>query len=316
MEKSNISKKILVVDDEEIVVFYLADIFKRKGYNVFAAQDGEKALDLIKKEFPDLVLLDMKLPKVDGLEILKVLRQDHPKTSVIVMTAYDSEYKKRMDEIGYEALFVKPLQINELKEKVEYFLTPGISITRKKFDTTLTEQQKEIYKEAVSGIELKDVIPKARILILEPGRFLGNLLQEYLSNRELCQADYTIKLTEEGELIFLEQIAESFKPDFILFDIICMGLYSDYSLRLMNLPEPPKEIILFGDPKIRLEEVDVLIKRGVKFIETPLIEKGDPSKNIIELTSKESAEKLNSAIKESCLKYGLFYKKEEKNGNC
>lgn len=314
MEKEDISKKILVVDDEEAVVSYIADAFKRKGYNVFVAQDGQLALDLIKKELPNLVLLDMKLPKVDGLEVLKELRQNHPKTSVIVMTAYDAEYKKRMDEIGYEALFVKPLQIDELKEKVEYLLSQDIAIPRKKLDTAVVEKQRETQQPFISDIEAKDVIPQARILILEPGRFLGSLLQEYLSNQELCHADYTIKFTEEGELAFLKQVTKSFQPDVILFDIICMGLYSNYSFDLMNLPSPPKEIILFGDPKIKLEEVDTLIKRGVKFIETPLIDKGGAFKNIVELTSREAVDKLNNAIRETCLKYGL-YKKERINGN-
>jgi two-component system response regulator (stage 0 sporulation protein F) len=308
------SKKILVVDDEELVVSSIADMFKSKGYNVFMAQDGEMALDLIKKELPDLVLLDMKLPKVDGLEILRVLRQDYPKTSVIVMTAYDAEYKQSMDSIGYEALFVKPLQIDELKEKVEYFLNQDIPISEKKSDIPVIESQRQPKVTSRPNIDTKDIIPQARILIIELRHFLGDLLKQYLSCKELSKVDYTIRLIEEGELMLLEDVTKSFKPDIVLFDIFHMGLYSDYCLKSMNLSNPPKEIILFGDPKIKLEEVDTLIERGTKFIETPLIDKGEGFKNIVELTSKEAVDKLSSAIKETCLKYGL-YKKEEAHGN-
>ena len=89
---------ILIVDDQVELTKILGEYFRvKKGYNVLTATDGKVALNVIREQTPELVLLDMKLPSVNGLEILKILRKDYPGTKVIVMTAYDTEFKKEID---------------------------------------------------------------------------------------------------------------------------------------------------------------------------------------------------------------------------
>ncbi|MCX5704167.1 MAG: hypothetical protein NT066_06745, partial [Candidatus Omnitrophica bacterium] len=93
---------------------------------------------------------------------------------------------------------------------------------------------------------------------------------------------------------------KKFKPDIILFDVALVGMLGEFGLTLMKMPEPPKEIILFGDPAVKWEEAEALIKRGTKFIEMP----ADLHDNAYPIN--DTIQRLNDAVREVCLKYGLF----------
>jgi two-component system, NtrC family, response regulator AtoC len=83
-------EKILIVDDETIMRNFLIETFKRKGMEVYSANDGREALNLIRKTTFDLVITDMNMPGLTGLEVLNKLKEISPKTIVIVITAYGS----------------------------------------------------------------------------------------------------------------------------------------------------------------------------------------------------------------------------------
>ena len=82
------SPRILVVDDEEDVREILKDRLQMYGYEVSTAADGVKALEKVEELSPELVLLDIRLPKLDGMEVLSRMRSKHPETLVIIITAY------------------------------------------------------------------------------------------------------------------------------------------------------------------------------------------------------------------------------------
>lgn len=119
------SKTVLLVDDETIVV----DIAKRKldtlGYNVLTANDGEQAMELLKTTQPDLIVLDVQMPKMNGYEFLTELRKHlNPavaSTPVIVVTAY-AETNPIFVRHGIKAYLLKPLKLQELLDKVQEFL--------------------------------------------------------------------------------------------------------------------------------------------------------------------------------------------------
>jgi DNA-binding response OmpR family regulator len=293
-------KKILIVDDEKMLVDILAGYFgKEKGYIVFTAEDGERAEQIIKREDLDLVLLDMKLPKVDGIEVLKLLREHYPKTKVITMTTYDVKYKKKMDEIGYDYFFMKPLTICDLQDKIEELLALGVSAR--------PERPKETSKESeVVSSEKEKGIPKAKLLIIEPRDNIAALLRDFFQDQSLSTGNYTVS---NLHIHNIEAIRE-FKPDIVLYDIIQIGTFSEFASQLMQLENPPKEIILFGDPSFRWEEVDALIERGMKYIQTPLEVKGKSSflEDEFGLPSKETVQKLSTSVKNVCLKYGFIEK--------
>jgi DNA-binding response OmpR family regulator len=83
--------KILVVDDEREILDLLTDHLEDEGYAVSQAVDGEQALEGARREPPDLVLLDITIPGVNGLEVLRRLRRDHPRIPVIMITGIEDE---------------------------------------------------------------------------------------------------------------------------------------------------------------------------------------------------------------------------------
>jgi len=84
-------KKILIVDDELQIREMLYDLFLKKGYKIFTAPGGEEAIEIIKKENPDAVLLDIKMPKMDGIETLKKARELGFKNKILMLTNMDDE---------------------------------------------------------------------------------------------------------------------------------------------------------------------------------------------------------------------------------
>jgi len=109
-------KTLLVVDDEEGIRRVLREFFNRKGYKVFEAGDGEEALRLIHTEKVSVVLLDMILPGMDGLETLKRLLEINPKLGVVMTTAVqDDEKVKKAIELGAYSYVLKPFDFMYLK---------------------------------------------------------------------------------------------------------------------------------------------------------------------------------------------------------
>ena len=80
-------KKVLIVDDQYGIRVLLHEVLDKEGYTIFQAPNGVTALQIVKDEKPDLVLLDMKIPGMDGLEILRHIRSIERYTTVIMMTA-------------------------------------------------------------------------------------------------------------------------------------------------------------------------------------------------------------------------------------
>ncbi|RJP29196.1 MAG: response regulator [Candidatus Omnitrophota bacterium] len=289
-------KKILIVDDEKLVTETLAGMLQLRGYQVLQAFDGETALARLKDSAPDLVLLDMKLPGIDGLEVLKTIRKDYPGMFVVVTTGYDSQYKKKVDQIGSDGFFVKPVLVSDIKEKIEALFSKGAAPTIGS-KTTATLDKEPVVNE--KDLPEDKIIPKAKILLIEPREMLVGLLEEYFSNKECTQAEYEIKwfgMVEDAK--HLDSI-HHFQPDIILFDVALVGLFGEFAASLMDFPYPPKEIILFGDPAMKWEEADNLIKRGLAYVATPL----DPK---YMLPDKEILEKLSDSLKRACIKHKLY----------
>ncbi|ASR49621.1 response regulator [Paenibacillus kribbensis] len=109
-------KKVLIVDDQNGIRILLMEVFGSEGYETFQAANGKIALEIVEKEPPDLVLLDMKIPGMDGLEILKHLKAMNPDIKVIMMTAYgELDMIKEATELGALMHFTKPFDIDEMR---------------------------------------------------------------------------------------------------------------------------------------------------------------------------------------------------------
>ncbi|KRK48508.1 response regulator [Secundilactobacillus kimchicus] len=112
-------KKILVVDDERPITDIMKFNLNKEGYDVAVASDGEEALKLVESEKPDLIVLDLMLPKVDGLEVARQVRMKHD-TPIIMVTAKDSEIDKVLGlELGADDYVTKPFSNRELVARIK-----------------------------------------------------------------------------------------------------------------------------------------------------------------------------------------------------
>ncbi|EKQ06957.1 two-component response regulator [Lacticaseibacillus casei A2-362] len=113
------AKKILVVDDEKPISDIVKFNLDKEGYDVVTACDGEEALKKVEAESPDLILLDLMLPKIDGLEVARQIRKEHD-TPIIMLTAKDSEIDKVLGlELGADDYVTKPFSNRELVARVK-----------------------------------------------------------------------------------------------------------------------------------------------------------------------------------------------------
>ncbi|UFJ40204.1 response regulator [Brevibacillus humidisoli] len=112
-------KKILVVDDQYGIRILLYEVLGKEGYSTFQAANGKQALEIVQKESPHLVILDMKIPGMDGIEILKHIKTIDKDIKVIMMTAYgELDMIKEATELGALTHFTKPFDIDELRHAV------------------------------------------------------------------------------------------------------------------------------------------------------------------------------------------------------
>lgn len=124
-------KKVLIVDDQNGIRILLMEVFSGEGYKTFQASNGKLALEIVKQESPDLVLLDMKIPGMDGLEILKRVKEINRDIKVIMMTAYgELDMIKEATELGALMHFTKPFDIDEMRTAVNMQLRGGDSGSR------------------------------------------------------------------------------------------------------------------------------------------------------------------------------------------
>jgi DNA-binding response OmpR family regulator len=114
--------KILVVDDERSILELLAYNLRRNGYQVIEAQDGRQALELARAERPDLVILDLMLPRLDGLDVCRELRREST-VPIIMLTARDEEVDRIVGlELGADDYVTKPFSVRELIARVRAVL--------------------------------------------------------------------------------------------------------------------------------------------------------------------------------------------------
>ena len=119
-------KKILIVDDEPNIVMTLEYTFKKSNYEVFIARDGQEALDILKTNFPDVIILDIMMPMVDGFATLEQIRKDanlqHTKVMFLSAKNKESDIEKGI-ALGADAYMTKPFSIKKVVEKMEELLS-------------------------------------------------------------------------------------------------------------------------------------------------------------------------------------------------
>lgn len=115
-------KKILIVDDEPNIVMTLEYAFKKKNFEVYIARDGSEALEILKTKTPNVILLDVMMPKVDGYQTLEIIKKNKAltDTKVVFLTAKSkiSDIEKGL-ALGADKYFTKPFSIRKIVNEVQ-----------------------------------------------------------------------------------------------------------------------------------------------------------------------------------------------------
>ncbi len=172
--------KILIVDDEPPIVNVLVYNLKRANYEVLIARDGEEALSQARREQPDLIILDLMLPKLDGLEVCRTLRRERD-VPIIMLTARDDEIDRVVGlELGADDYVVKPFSVRELLARVKNVLRRTVaqaastpSETLQLNELTLDIARREVYWQEVKLLLTTLEFDLLHTLVRHAGRVLS-----------------------------------------------------------------------------------------------------------------------------------------------
>ncbi len=198
--------KILIIEDEEILLNILKNKLQKEGYDVIVAQDGGDGIQKIKSENPDLVLLDILMPKMSGMEVLEILKKDGILPSLPVIVISNSGQPVELEKVkAYgvkDALVKAEFNPQEVIDKIERFL-PKDDVAQKNEESHKT---------------ISDIDPSAfLVLVVEDDKFLRDLMIQKISKEGFNVLDAVDG--EDGLKIAFEK-----KPHIILLDLMLPGI--------------------------------------------------------------------------------------------
>lgn len=246
---------VLVVDDEVEVTYALQAYFQRKGYQMITAFDGAQAMAHLESKAIDLVLLDLRMPEVNGIEVLRYIRSRRPSTKVVVITAYDDEYRTLVEQIGVHGFLNKPFGIEALTRTIEGVLEQPVG-------QTLPETQPVPEVPAATSAR-----PKARLLLVESAEYLYNVKRVFFESAERSGGQYQVEVAFSIAEA-LEKL-HSFRPDLVLVDLVASGSLGDLAAQMLRSSDRPKEIIVHGSGTMssrHQERVEALTRKGVQLV--------------------------------------------------
>lgn len=221
--------KILIIEDDQV----LSDVLHRKlvkeGYDVYVAKDGEEGLDKVKQAVPDLILLDIIMPKKNGFEVLESLKQQGSKIPIIIISnsGQSVEISKAISLGAKDYLVKAEFDPEEVVSKVKKVLNAA-GKTNNKSDNKKTEGADHL--PPTDHVGPRDPNIKT-VLIVEDDQFLRNLCI-----RKLQKENFNVIYAVDGEE-GLRKIQEE-KPDLVLLDILLPGLNGfDVVQAVKNNPE-------------------------------------------------------------------------------
>lgn len=193
LEQEN-KKTILIVDDEQPILDILVYNLQKEGYQTLEANDGQTALDIALEQKPDLILLDIMLPKIDGLTVCKRIRTKY-NMPILMLTAKDEEIDKILGlELGADDYITKPFSVRELMARI-------------KANLRKSELNEEYKKDAVQANESNKIVAGYLTLDLDKieARVNGEVLN--LTLREFEVLKYLA--LQSGQVITREKLLET-----------------------------------------------------------------------------------------------------------
>jgi len=160
-------EKVLLVDDEEAIIESIEFALKQEGYDVVKAGDGHEALQKAQLEKPNLIVLDLMLPQISGLEVCRILRREKNEVPIIMLTAKGEEIDRVIGlEVGADDYLVKPFSLRELVARIRALLRRS-----KPSDTDSASLDIRQYDELVVNLTEHKVSVKGKPVELSPKEF-------------------------------------------------------------------------------------------------------------------------------------------------
>jgi len=120
------NKKILIVDDEIELAESVDDLLEFEGYDTQVVHTGEEALESVESQIPDVVFLDIQLPGINGIEVLRILKQKHPTLPILIVSASSqAATRKEAEDCGADGIFLKPFNEDELLQHIRKLCNEG-----------------------------------------------------------------------------------------------------------------------------------------------------------------------------------------------
>lgn len=195
--------KILIVDDEEDILEFLAYNLSKEGYVIRTAKSGKKALKLVEEFMPELILLDIMMPEMDGIEFCTHIRENKDLNNILILflTARDESFTQisALDSGGDDFL-TKPVKMNVLKSKIKAIVRRHVRFQGRAEDSTIKLGDLIIDREKFQVVAKgKDVVLAKKefdllnLLISRPGKvFKRNEILDIVWGREVIVGDRTI----------------------------------------------------------------------------------------------------------------------------
>lgn len=210
---------ILLVDDEEDILEFLSYNLRKEGYKVYIADNGEDALDIAPRIRPDLIILDIMMPKMDGLTVCKELRKnaDLDETYVAFLTARNEDYSQITAlEMGGDDYITKPVKPAVFNSRVKALLRrkskPNLDSTNSRFEVGNIFIDVEKFLVEVSGVKVDLVKKEFELLTLlasKPGKvFNRKEILDKVWGADIIVGDRTID-------VHIRKLREKIGPDFI-----------------------------------------------------------------------------------------------------
>ncbi len=266
-------EKILIVDDEEFILSSTQRLLEREGYECSVARNGEEALEKLKKGNYDLVISDINMPEMDGLEFMRRAKELYPHLNFIITTGYITEYAfGDVIEQGANDFITKPFEIRELKAK----------IGRIEKETRILKELQQTNTQLEEAVErANEMAVKAELASLAKSEFLANMSHEIrtplngvigftdmLLETDLTeeQADYAKTIKRSGEALLS-----------LINDILDFSKIEAGQMDLEEIDFDPEvlcyDVCELVKPRIAEKPVELLCRIGS---EVPAFVKGDP----------------------------------------
>ena len=202
------SQRLLIVDDEESIVTLLQFNLEQSGFEVKTAMDGATALELAKKEHFDMLILDLMLPEMDGLDVCKQLRQDKVMTPILMLTAKDDEFDKVLGlELGADDYMTKPFSPREVVARVRAILRRSNPVnSENEAQESLSQNQVIKFGEVEIYPENYEVLFKKQSVELTPKEFelllyLANHKGRVLTRDQLLNAVWNYEFVGDTRIV-------------------------------------------------------------------------------------------------------------------